>query len=167
MRKCDPNMRTALLSLALLSAGCTAAKATIQIVSAEEALRRAGEYDAEQKAAYEYTMALRYLEKAREEAGSSEFRVADALARKSAEWSDRAIIFVERRGRAEIDANDLQEGPALPETAPPPAPPPAPDPALQEILGTPAPGEPATPPPEPAPAPAPDFGMDDEIEIPK
>lgn len=164
-----PRLRT-LHPLLLVLAGCTAAKASIQIVSAEESLRQAREYDAEAIAAYEYTMAMRYLEKAKEEAGYSQFRMADALARQSMEWSDRAIIFVERRGRSDIDLSDFQEGaPPAPAPAPAPAPVPAPvDPDMLDILGpTPAPAPPPAPAPEddpleeflgpkdPAPAPAP------------
>lgn len=99
--------------------GCTAVKASVQAVSAEESLRRAREHGADEIAVYEYTMALRYLEKAREEIGYSQFRVADALARQSAEWSDRAIIFVEKHGRTQIEWTDSEEGT-------PPAPAPAP-----------------------------------------
>lgn len=112
-------MRTILLSVLMIS-GCTASKVSLELISAEQSLLRAERYGAAEQATYEYTMALRYLEKAREEAGYSELRVADALARKSAEWSDRAIIFVERRGKAEL--HDLD---ALPERqAPLPVPPP-------------------------------------------
>ncbi len=56
-------MRTStLLALALLTGGCTAAKANIQLVSAEQAVVRARSYGADQVAEYEYTMAVRYLE---------------------------------------------------------------------------------------------------------
>lgn len=115
MRKCATTMRAIVSSIVLACAGCTAAKATIRIVSAEQALRRADTYECEQIAAYEYVMAEQYLEKAREEAGYSEFRIADALARQSAVWSDRAIIFVERRGK-DVDLEDFAEEP---EVAPP------------------------------------------------
>src|SRR5688500_3964410 len=107
-----PRLSASLLVVLLIGAptsGCTAAKASIQTVSAEESLRLAREYKADQIAAYEYTMALRYLEKAREEIGYSQFKMADALARQSAEWADRAIIFVEKRGRADINLTDFQE----------------------------------------------------------
>src|SRR5688500_5178286 len=97
----------------LLTAGCTAAKAQFQILSAEQGLHQASEYEAERIAAFEYEMARLYLQKAKEEAGYSEFRVADALARQSAEWSDRAIIFVERHGRSELELSDFSnQGPA-------------------------------------------------------
>jgi hypothetical protein len=95
--------------LLALVAGCTAAKAQLEILSAEEGLRRAQDYEAERLAVYEYTMAEQYLDKAREEAGFSAYRLADALARRSAQWSDRAIIFVERRGRGEIDLRGLTD----------------------------------------------------------
>lgn len=89
-----------LLTISLI-AGCAASKVGFGLADAEQALLRAERFGAPRQASYEYTMALRYLEKAREEAGYSELKVADALARKSIEWSDRAIISVERRGPVE------------------------------------------------------------------
>lgn len=134
-------MRSIVLLLVL--GGCTAAKATIQIVSAEQALRRADEYDCRRTAAYEYVMAEQYLEKAREEAGYSEFRIADALARQSAEWSDRAIIFVERRGQ-DVNLDDFTES-AAPAPVPAPTTEPSPiDQELQELIGP----QPSAPEPE-------------------
>jgi hypothetical protein len=149
-----------LVLLLAVASGCTAAKASIQTVAAEESLRKAKEYEADQIAAYEYTMALRYLEKAREEIGYSQFRMADALARQSAEWSDRAIIFTEKRGRSEINLSDFQEAPApAPEPAPAPAPPAPVDPDMMDILGP-------SPAPAPAPAPVPDPELDEILGIP-
>jgi hypothetical protein len=152
VRKCGVLHRSTALLLLLLAAGCTATKASIQIVSAEDNLRRARDYDADELAAYEYTMAIRYLEKAREEAGHSEFRIADALARQSAVWSDRAIIFVESRGRSDLRLEDFEEGVAP--QGPPPEEEAAPAPAsvptgLEDILGPtpPAPAPPANPQP--------------------
>jgi len=80
---------------------------------------RARAEGAEEQARYEYTMALNYLEKAREEAGYSELRIADALARQSAEWSDRAVIFMERRVRADIQLDDFSDAVAPPSGAAP------------------------------------------------
>ncbi len=164
------------IALLMLSGGCTAAKASFQIVNAEQALTRAHTQGAPGIAEYEYTMARLYLEKAREEAGYSEFRMADALARQSAEWSDRAVIFVEKRGRTDINLDDF----VLPEaTAPVPAPAPAPavpsnEDWQQESDPSRVPGEGPTaaepePEPEPEPPKEPDpFEIeepDDEIEI--
>jgi hypothetical protein len=103
----------------VLLGGCTASKAQLQIISAEQALRRAEEYEADTLALYEYQMATQYLAKAKEEAGWSDFRIADALARQSAEWSDRAIIFVERHGRAQFNLEGLSD---TEKPAPAPAP---------------------------------------------
>ncbi len=167
-------MRTCLVALAALAVGCTAAKANIQLISAEQALLRADSEGAEEVAGYEYTMAKRYLEKAREEVGYSEYRVADALARQSAEWSDRAIIFVERRGRTDINLDDFS---AVPAAVPPPSQPPptVPDDIAPGEEGKPtdedlfAPVEPdldPDPDPEPEPEPNDDFEMDDDdIEV--
>lgn len=124
-----PMRRLVPIALLVVLAGCTAAKASIQIVNAEQSLTRAETQGAPDIAAYEFTMAKLYLEKAQEEAGYSEFRIADALARQSAEWSDRAVIFVEKRGRTEIELDDF----VLPEkTTPDPVPKTAPTPAPDE-----------------------------------
>jgi len=162
------------IALVVWLAGCTAAKASIQIVNAEQSLSRAETQGAEDIAAYEYTMARLYLEKAQEESGYSEFRIADALARQSAEWSDRAVIFVEKRGRTDINLDDF----VLPEaTAPDPAPKAAPTPApdedwLKESNPDTIPGggpQTEAPEPEPEPEPEPDpFAIEedeDEIEV--
>ncbi len=156
------------IALVVWLAGCTAAKASIQIVNAEQSLSRAETQGAEDIAAYEYTMARLYLEKAREESGYSEFRIADALARQSAEWSDRAVIFVEKRGRTDINLDDF----VLPEaTAPDPAPKAAPTRApkedwLQESNPDTVPGEgPLAEEPEPEPDPFAIEEDDDEMEL--
>ena len=50
-------MRLAVLTVVATLSGCTAAKASLQIVQAEQALLRASEQGATTRAAYEYTMA--------------------------------------------------------------------------------------------------------------
>src|SRR5678815_4764559 len=95
----EPSMRltvpSCLLALGLVLPGCTAARAEVSIVTADQALGRAREQDADTLAVYEYTMASRYLEKAKEEAGYSDFKAAQQLAAKSANWADQAIIAIE------------------------------------------------------------------------
>lgn len=157
-------MRTSssLALLCLLAAGCTAAKASIQLVNAEQALTRAESLEAPSRATYEYTMARRYLEKAQEEVGYNEYRIADALARQSAEWSDRAVIFIEKRGRTSIDLDDFSQLPADPVVPPPDVPPPA-DPSTDEDWLKPS--EPVeVPPPAPEPEPEPEEENPFEIE---
>jgi hypothetical protein len=93
---------------------CTAAKATYQLVIAEQSVTRAQDYGAPELAVYEYTMALRYLEKSREEAGYAQYRVCVELAEKSAEWADKAIISIETRGsknRLDLDLDEIQDLP--------------------------------------------------------
>jgi hypothetical protein len=156
----------------LFLAACTASKANIQIVTAEETLRQARELKADRASAYEYVMAARYLTKAKEEAGYADYRVADALARQSAEWADRAIIATERRGRTDFDLDDFQEAPTPPAPTTPLAPvPPVPTAptGLEDILGpsaTPAPGEPAPAPPAPVPEPAPIEDPEGDVVLP-
>jgi len=155
------------IALWMALGGCTAAKASLQIVNAEQALSRANSEGAPEIAAYEYTMANLYLEKAREEAGYSEFRMADALARQSAEWADRAVIFVEKQGRTDIRLEDF-ELPEATEPAPAPVPAPAPAPAdedwLQASDPTSIPGEGPAAEPEPEPEPEPEEPDPFEIE---
>ncbi len=95
--------RSAMLLMVALTS-CTAAKAGVQIVGAESRLGQAREQGAAERSQYEYTLAQRYLEKAREEAAGSEYRVADALARASAEWSDKAVIALQSQRTVEIDS---------------------------------------------------------------
>jgi hypothetical protein len=168
-----PTMRTCISTalVALLLGACTAAKASLQIVNAEQALTRAETQGSEDAAAYEYTMAKLYLDKAQEEAGYSEFRIADALARQSAEWSDRAVIFMEKRGRTDMNLDDfvLPEAPTTSDV-PKPAPPAPNEDWLNESNPNTIPGGEATEPePEPTPEPEPDpFAIEekaDEIEI--
>jgi hypothetical protein len=168
-------MRSAHLWILLAAlSGCTAAKASLQLVNAEQALTRAESQGARERAAYEYTMAELYLGKAAEEAGYSEYRVADALARQSAEWSDRAVIFLEERGRSSIQLDELPDGltPPPPPTEAPDVPPPAAptEDWLETSSDTPIPGAPAPPEPsaEPEPEPKDEFEIeeeDDDIEV--
>jgi hypothetical protein len=132
------------LLLCAVSSGCTAAKAQFQILSAEESLHDAERDEVVRAAAYEHEMAVLYLEKAREEAGFSQNRVADALARKSTEWSGRAVSRFENQGRVDLRVEDFAE-----EVAPPPPP--------TDALGV----------PEPEPEPEPDnpFADDPEEDI--
>ena len=100
--------------------GCVAIKTTVELAQAEQALAEARNHDAQNLAVYEYTMAVRYLEKAREENGGADYRMSEKLAERSMEWADKAIIAIER-GRRGIDTleDDLSAMPtgeqALPE----------------------------------------------------
>ncbi len=105
------------LGVAAIFTGCTAIKATVHVAQADQALAEARNHDAQNLAVYEYTMALRYIEKAREELGSSDHRMTENLAKRSAEWADKAIISIER-GRRGIDTledgfDELPTGPVL------------------------------------------------------
>ncbi len=107
--------------------GCAAAKASIHIVAADGAIHKAEAREASERATYEYTMASRYLEKAREEFGEADFRVAETLSKAAAKWADQAIIVMEQRG-PEVDTSLLTERP-VPESSGPPAPPGTSEPA--------------------------------------
>ena len=87
----------AILLLAILS-GCTAIKGGIHLIQAETAIERAESRDAPEYAIYEYTLAERYLEKAREEVGRNQFRTATELAKSAANYADQSVISMEERG---------------------------------------------------------------------
>lgn len=108
---------------AFLANGCAATRATIQLHTANKSVTTAEKKGAPEHATYEYTMAARYLEKAKEEAGYSDFKASVELARGASEWADQAIIVMEKEGRgldpdslpgethktSEVDAANLQE----------------------------------------------------------
>ena len=85
-------MRAVLLALIGALAGCTATVSTYQLVSADDAIKRAAAAGAEQAAPYEFTLATLYLEKAREEAGYSDYRTARELAAQAADLADQAVM---------------------------------------------------------------------------
>ena len=102
--------RLLLLSMVLGLNGC-AAFSTYQLLSAANVVEQAREAGAEEYAVYEYTMAERYLEKAYEETGHADYKIAVELARTSEEWAQQAIRTVETSGR-DAELRSLQE--ALP-----------------------------------------------------
>lgn len=108
-------MRSGMLFPLLALTGCAAAKAGLQIVAAEGRLSRAEAQGADEKSVYEYTLAARYLEKAREEAADAEYRIADALARASAEWSDKSVITLQRQRTVEIELVPVDAAPTQPD----------------------------------------------------
>ena len=146
--------------LCALLAGCAAGRAGIQLQDATVARDAARDAGAATEAVYEYTMAERYLEKAWEEAGTGQYRMCVDLAKKSAEWSDQAVVQIARGERTlDVDLQGIEDSDAgqVPPQTPPSAPAPAPDPApAAEPAPDPAAApEPAAPPaPEEAPAPA-------------
>lgn len=122
--------------LTLLTAAapaCTYTKATYHLADAELTIVRARQYGAGEHSVYEMTMAQRYLDKAREEAGYAEYKTAWELALTASEWADAAVISMEERGiRGNVEAStggSDMKGPAsaLPKPGPagstaPPAP---------------------------------------------
>jgi hypothetical protein len=80
----------ALLLLPLLG-GC-AVRATSAILAAEEKLRAAETAGAATRAPYEYTLARSYLEKAKEETGSSDYGAAESLAQRAGSFADAALV---------------------------------------------------------------------------
>lgn len=159
----------AIIALAALSTGCTAAKATLHVVTAEQALARAREQDADELALYEYTLARRYLEKAREEQGYADYKTAALLAKMAADWADKSIIAIERGGRkmgvgdAGSDLSDQMVVPQVPDVPEEDISEPLPPPPDIDIL---APAEGEEPVPKPKPAPDDDILAPEEGEAP-
>lgn len=157
-------MRWTSIVLVIGLVGCSAGRAAVAMVQADRALSNARNQGAEAQAAYEMRMAEAYLTKAREEAHFSSYRTSVDLARDAADWADKAIIEMEKRGtegaRSNADAPGGVQGTpdaappsgeatpevAQPATAAPPVPPKK-DPWAQ-------PGVAPTPPSEPTPAPS-------------
>jgi hypothetical protein len=155
----------ALLAASVLVSGCAAGKASIHLVAADNAISRAAARDAEQGAPYEFTMATRYLSKAREEFGEADFRVAEALSKASAKWADKAIIAIEQKGPT-VEVGGLSDEAV---TAPSPEAAPAPAPASSEVdpLLEPSTSGPVVPPadaPPPEPDPEEEKSEFDELE---
>ena len=84
-----PLLLAALLPLTLL--GC-AARSTLQIVQAEQAIYLAREAEAPERAVYEWTLAEQYMQKAREEWSHSDYGPADQFARKAVDWAGKAEL---------------------------------------------------------------------------
>jgi len=75
---------------------------------AVEAAKRAG---AERAAPYEYTAAVAYLHKAREEGGYAEYQIAIEYGRRSEELAEKALAIAEKEGAAKSDpTSDTKSG---------------------------------------------------------
>ena len=99
MRRIWAWLKLGSLGVSLLFGGCAATQAALQLSKANKAVDRAKAKGAPDYAVYEYTMAENYLEKAREEAGYSDFKDSVMLSQGAAEWADKAIIVIEEEGR--------------------------------------------------------------------
>ena len=78
--------------------GCTAVKSSTHLVQAEQAVTRAELRNADDDAVYEFTMAMRYLEKAREENGYADYKDSTNLSKAATEWAEKAVKVVEMGG---------------------------------------------------------------------
>ena len=76
--------------LPVVLGGCTAARSSYMILNAEQAYRAAVEQGAEDEAVYEITLAEEYLQKAREEAGYSQYGAVENLCQQSMSFSETA-----------------------------------------------------------------------------
>jgi len=122
-------------------AGCAAGRAGIQVQDAIAARDSAIAEGADQDALYEFTMASRYLDKAWEEMGTGQYRMSVELSKKSAEWSDQAVVQMQRGARElDLDLTDMRDA----------VPPPAVPPDTPAVSPSPAPSVPAPPAPIPS-----------------
>lgn len=78
------------VGLALALGACGPITATTTLADATVAVEAAQGLEAERYAVYEYTMAVEYLRKAREEEGYSDFQAAVDLANKAREFAEKA-----------------------------------------------------------------------------
>lgn len=87
------------LSLLLLlsaSVGCASIRSTIRLTEAEQALYQARQYDPQDSAVYEWTLAELYMVKSREEWGYSDYEAAEMFAEKAAKWAAEAEEMASR-----------------------------------------------------------------------
>lgn len=73
-----------------LLSGCAVRSAYV-LLNAERSVTKARDAGAEERSAYEYTLARAYLEKAREENTYSEYQVSERLAKSAMEYAQRAL----------------------------------------------------------------------------
>jgi hypothetical protein len=105
-------MRICVTLFLLACSGCTAVKSSTHLVQAEQAVTRAEQRNADDDAVYEFTMAMRYLEKAREENGYADYKDSTNLSKAAAEWAEKAVSVVEMGG------SDYRPPPPPPTTLP-------------------------------------------------
>ena len=82
----------AVVLVALTGTGCGAFIARTKIVGAQSAVAAARRADAEKKSPYEFTSALLYLEKAREEEAYGRFGAAIQFGRQAEQLADKAKL---------------------------------------------------------------------------
>ena len=85
MRRLTRGFAISGLVAATLSCGPT--KSTTALVQARSAIRHAEDADAAKKHPYELTLAHEYYVKAKEEAGYSQFEIAEKLAKQASEYA--------------------------------------------------------------------------------
>lgn len=105
------NSKLSLTLAALLLSGC-AARSTVSLVQAEQAVYIAREAGAPERAPYEWTLADEYMTKAREEWGHADYEAADGLAAKAQSWAEaaeRAASDSARIEEVEGDGSDVPE----------------------------------------------------------
>jgi hypothetical protein len=76
--------------LVVQSLGCAAVRSTYHLAQAEQAVAIATDAEASDLAAYEWTLTVEYIEKAREEWGNAAFGDAEELSKRAREWAARA-----------------------------------------------------------------------------
>ena len=103
----------------LLLSGCTAGRATYMMLNAQQSYQAALGQGAQDDAVYEITLAHEYLQKAREEAGYSQYGAVDELCRASMSWSQAAYKRSSDEGQIP-DADQVVPEERQPEVAKPP-----------------------------------------------
>ena len=119
-----------ILPLLMLN-GCTAGRATYMLLNAQQSYQSALGQGAEEEAVYEITLAYEYMQKAREEAGYSQYGAVDELCRTSMSWSQAAYKRASDEGQIP-DADQVVPEERQPETLKPTGPEPTIDIDLDE-----------------------------------
>lgn len=103
---------SSVLVAAVVVSGCGPIQSTSYLLDAEVAIQSAKTAGADKYAPYEYTSALLYIHKAREEVGYSDFEVAVNFAQKASRYANEA------REKAMSLAKDAPPPPPLPSSMP-------------------------------------------------
>jgi hypothetical protein len=100
-------LRAGFVAAALLFAGCGPIVSGVQIINANIAISAAETAGAKTHAIYEYTAAVEYLQKSREEHGYSEFAASRI-------YADKALDYAVRARKKSESMSKLEQPAALP-----------------------------------------------------
>ena len=91
--------------------GCAAVWGSVHLVEANKAVSSAEEAQAQELAAYEYTMAQHYLQESWERYNRSDYRASVELAKLAGDWAQKASDRVGGQDISEDIGEDIEDAP--------------------------------------------------------